>query len=1003
MRLFRSISMALAAAGLSAALLAQGAPTTGSIYGRVTDETGGVLPGVTVTLSGVGAPRSTTTGSQGDFRFINLSPGSYTVKTELSGFSTVERPNVAVALGQNTEVTVPMKLASVQATITVTSESPLLDTRRQAEGSTFNQKQLESIPTGRDPWVVIQQAPGVQIDRLNIGGNQSGQQSSYIGKGADAGQNVFNVDGVTITDMAAVGSSPTYYDFDAFQEMQVTTGGSDPSISTPGVTLNMVTKRGTNTVHGSGRYFATPGELQAHNIPQEAKDQGLTNKTVDRISTAGTGAGIQDYGVEAGGPLWQDHAWLWGSYGRKEIPLVKLGGASDITYLDDYAAKLSLQPVESNSATGFFLRGNKRKFGRSAGRTRPAETSVDQSGPTQIWKVDDSQVFGPNLVANGYYSYISGGFGLIPEGGTAVDAYQDAGLIWHRSYQLYKTERPVHQAGANSSFFFNTGSLGHELKLGFGWRNAGVKSTTAWPGNQTVGYEQVRFPNDPGGFVAQADVTRAGISSYEYTYYNGFLSDTITASALTINVGVRYDRQNGTNRASVSPANETFPNLVPALNFPGFASEFTWKDFQPRLGLTYALGSERKTLLRASYARYADQLGGSVLTWDNPLGAIQGTRFRWNDRNHNHNVDPGELGAVVRQLGGFDPANPNLAVSTNAIDPNLKSPKTDEFSIGFDHALLPELVVGASYTYRHRKDFVWSPYIGVTNADYQDVWGGDSSLPGNGMAGYDYLGRFLGNIGPVYGTALPNSFTGGEFVTNRPGYSTNYNGVEVQLTKRLANKWMAHAAFAYNDWKNKVSNAATGCIDPTNQLYPEGGFFPGNPLGPTCGNGMQVYQESVGSGNFGNVWIGSKWNVNLTGLYQLPLNFNVAANFYGRQGYVNPINVQVDTGNGEGTRFVLVGNPEDHRLKNVYNLDLRVEKVVPIASSASLTLSIDLFNALNSNTILQRESDATPSVADPSQPKQTWCTAANPCTSSAGLIDEIQNPRAIRFGARLSF
>ena len=981
MRFLKYLSIALAAVGLSATLLAQGATQTGSIYGRVTDETGGVLPGVTVTLSGVGAPRSTTTGSQGDFRFINLSPGTYTVKSELSGFSTVERPNVAVTLGTNTEVVIPMKLASVQATITVTSESPLLDTRRQAEGSTFNQKQLESIPTGRDPWVVIQQAPGVQIDRLNIGGNQSGQQSAYIGKGADAGQNVFNVDGVTITDMAAVGSSPTYYDFDAFQEMQVSTGGSDPSISTPGVTLNMVTKRGTNTVHGSGRYFATPAELQANNIPQEAKDQGLTNRTVDRISKAGTGAGIQDYGVEAGGPLWQDHAWLWGSYGRKEIPLVKLGGANDITYLDDYSAKLSLQPIESNSATGFFLRGGKSKFGRSAGRTRPAETSVDQTGPTQIWKIDDSQVFGPNFVANGYYSYISGGFGLIPEGGTSVDAYQDAGLVWHRSYQLYKTERPVHQAGANTSYFFNTGSLGHEFKLGFGWRNAAVKSTTAWPGTGTVGYEQVLFPNDPGGFVATADVTRAGVPSYAYTYYNGFLSDTITANALTINVGVRYDRQNGVNRASNVAANATFPNLVPALNYPGISSEFTWKDFQPRVGITYALGSERKTLLRASYARYADQLGGSVLTWDNPLGAIQGTRFRWKDANHNHNVDPGELGAVVRQLGGFDPTCPGCVSSTNVMDPNLKSPKTDEFMVGFDHALLPELVVGMNYTYRHRKDFVWSPYIGVTSADYA------TSMPG--VEGFDYLGRSLGFTGPIYGlTPLPDAFNGGQFVTNRPNYATDYNGVELQMTKRLSNKWMAHAAISYNDWKNKVKNSATGCIDPTNQVYPQDGFFPGNPLGPTCGNGQQVYQESLGSGSFGQVYIGSKWNFNVTGLYQLPLNFNVAANFYGRQGYVNPLFVNVDTGNGEGNRLVLIGNPADHRLKNVYNLDLRVEKVVPITDKASITFSVDMFNALNSNTVLQRESDATP---------------GSDGTGAAGLIDEIQNPRALRFGARISF
>ncbi len=984
-------------------ILGQGTAQTGSIYGRVTDETGGVLPGVTVTLSGIGAPRSTTTGPQGEFRFINLSPGPYTVKSELSGFSTVERTNVAVTLGNNTELVLPMKLASVSATITVTSESPLLDTRRQTEGTTFNQKQLESIPTGRDPWVVIQQAPGVQIDRLNIGGNQSGQQSNYIGKGVDASQNVYNVDGVNITDMSAIGSSPTYYDFDAFQEMQVTTGGTDPSISTPGVSLNMVTKRGTNDVHGSGRYFATPAELQANNIPQEAKDQGFTNRRVDRISRAGTGAGIQDYGVEAGGPLWQDHAWLWGSYGRKEIPLVKLGGANDVTYLDDYSAKLSLQPVESNSATGFYLRGNKLKFGRSAGPTRPAETSTDQTGPTTIWKMDDSQVFGPSFVASGYYAYIRNGFSLTPEGGAGVNTYQDPGLVWHRSYQVYGTDRPVHQAGGNTSYFFNTGSLGHELKLGFGWRKFGVKSSVVWPGDETVGYEQVRFPTDPGGFTGQADITRAAAISYAYTYYNGFVSDTLTANNLTVNVGLRYDRQNGQNLASSVPANPLFPELVPSLNFSGLPSEFTWKDFQPRIGATYALGAEKRTVLRASYARYADQLGGSILTWDNPLGASvpPGGRYRWNDRNHNHLVDRGELGQFISNRGGFDSTCPTCLSSANVMDPNLKSPKTDEIVVGFDHALLPELVIGGNYTYRHRKDIVWSPYIGVTNSSYNQVWAGDPTLPLNGLGGVDSNGRVLGNVGPVYTGTLPASFNGGQVVTNRPDYSTDYNGVELQLTKRLTNKWMAHAQVSYNDWKNKVKSTATGCIDPTNQLYAAGGLFPGNPLGPTCANSTQVYQESVGSGNFGQVFIGSKWNFNVTGLYQLPLEFNVAANLYGRQGYQNPYFLQVDTGNGEGTRYVLLQG--ENRLKNVYNLDLRLEKVVAIASKASLTISLELFNALNANTILQRQNDATPGPANSSLSASTYCTAANPCTAAAGSIDEIQNARAVRFGARVSF
>ena len=1007
----RKISVGvLVSALLLSATLALGQASTGNIYGRVTDESGGVLPGVSLTASGLGAPQTTFTDPKGEFHFLSLSVGAYKVVAALQGFSTVERSNVVVNLGQNTDLTITLKLSSVTATVTVSGEVPLIDPRKSVTGSNYQLAELKSIPTGRDPWVVIQQVPGVQIDRLNVAGSQSGQQSGYIGMGTDSSQNSFNMDGVTITDMAALGSSPTYYDFDQFQEIQVATGGSDPAIAVPGVTLNMVTKRGSNEPHGSARYFYSPGELQANNAPQEAKDQadlGLygpavnssnLNKKVDRICTVGCqggAAGIQDYGVEAGGSLWKDRAWLWGSYGRKEIPLTKFGGTTDTTYLDDYAGKLNLQPMESNSATIFYFRGDKQKLGRSAGVTRPQETSVDQTGPTTIWKGQDSHVFGPSFVADVSYDYTRSGFSLLPEGGNltpTTNVYLDPTLVYHRSFTGNVFNRPQHQANANTSVFFSTGALGHEIKAGFGWRNAPISSATFWPGNSTLGREQIitRAGVCPTGCAA-ADVFRPGLAAYQYTYYNGFIGDTMTSGNLTVNVGVRYDYQYGQNTASSVGPNPLFPDLVPGKVFDGGPTEFKWKTFQPRAGVNYALGKDRKTLLRASYARYADQLGGSIVSWDNPVGGAgaAGSRYVWNDLNHNHNVDPGELGAFIQDLGGFNHLDPNALGSANIIDPNLSAPLTDEFQLSVDREILPDFSASLTGTYRHRRDIVWSPYNGVTGSSYTDVFA-------TGLPGYDVNGNQVGVTGPIFTGTLPSSFNGGEFVTNRPDYSQDYYGLQLQLTKRLTNRWMMHGSFAYNDWKQKIGNKATACVDPTNQrLFEDPAIGPGFPtpnVGPSCSEG-QLYNESFGSGNFTNVWINSHWSFNVSGLYQLPLDFAVAANLYGRQGYVNPLFVQVDTGNGEGTRGVVLGNPTDHRLKNVYELDLRLEKTVPLFSKADLTLAAELFNALNSNTVLQRESDATPS-----------CDAAgHNCTGAAGTILEIQNARAVRLGARISF
>ena len=403
-------------------------------------------------------------------------------------------------------------------------------------------------------------------------------------------------------------------------------------------------------------------------------------------------------------------------------------------------------------------------------------------------------------------------------------------------------------------------------------------------------------------------------------------------------------------------------------------------------------------MLRASYARYADQLGGSIVPWDNPTGGggLGGVEYVWHDLNGDHNVQPNELGQFIRALGGFNPSNPNALFSANVIDPNLSAPLTDEFQIGVEQQLLPDFAIGVTGTYRNRHNLEWSPYIGVSAADYSGVFA-------SGLPGYDINGNLIGVTGNVYGnTPLPASFTGGEFVTNRPGYNQYYYGLTLQATKRLSNKWMLHGSFAYNDWTQKVSNKATGCVDPTNQrLFEDPNFgpgFPGPNVGPSCSNG-QLYNESTGSGNFGNVWINSHWSFNVSGLYQLPLNFNVAANFYGRQGYLNPAFVQVDSGNGEGTRGVLLGQATDYRLNNVYELDLRIEKVVSLFEKADVTFSVDIFNLLNANTILQRESDATPIAANPNAP----CSSSNPCHGTYGAIDEIQNARALRFGARISF
>jgi hypothetical protein len=951
------------AAALALAPLASGQQLTGNIYGNVVDEQGARLPGVSVTLSGIGAAKTQTTDARGEFRFLSLSPGVYTLEYELQSFTKVTNSDIKVSVGQNTETSATLKLSSVAASITITSSPELLDTRQVTAGAVVDQTELTQIPTARDPWVILGTVPGVQLDRVNVGGSESGQQSTYVAKGADVGQNTWNLDGVTITDMGALGSSPQYYDFDSFQEMQATTGGSDVTAASPGVQLNLVTKRGTNDVHGSARFFLANKDLQWNNVTPEDQAQGVQNGG-NRINE------VQDYGVEIGGPLWRDKIWAWGAAGRNQINLFNAQGHPDDTTLIDYNAKINWQLLDSTSLAGTFSDGNKEKIGRNVSFNRPPPASWDQTGPTQIWRGEISQIFSSSLFANASYSSVSSGFTLTPEGGTDYNSlYINPQGQFIGSYLFVETNRPQKQANANGSYFFNTGSVGNEVKFGFNYRQTNVDSLSSWPGNGNYG--------DLADFSQPvAIMTRDAVLNTSLRYYSGYLSDTLTFGNLTINAGVRYDNQQGHNTAGTTPANPVIPDLLPAITSPDRRPSFTWDNFVPRIGATYALGKEHKTLLRASYSQYADQLGAGAVAFNNP-GALSGLYYYWNDVNGDHVITANELN--LNQLVshyGVDPNNPGSAISPNLIDPGLKAGKTTEVIGGIEQELSDGLVVGVAYTYRKYTGALWPHRTGLTESDYE-VGGTLSGVLFNGVP-FDI---------PYYqlnpGVAVPAGLT----LSNRPDWNTTYNGVDLTFQKRLSDKWLVRGSATWQNWNQH--GGPNSCYDPTSDRGGNNELWPGTTIGiqtgSTCaGNDIAALPAGAASGARNEVFLNSRWMFNVAGLYQLPAGFSVAANFFGREGYPYINYYRFDPGDGLGPRDNIITSLGQYRYGDVYELDLRLEKVITV-KPLEITLSADVFNAANSGTVLQRNArvDLGPGVYN--------------------QIIEMQSPRVVRFGARLSF
>jgi hypothetical protein len=944
---------------LSRQAASQNAPPSGNLYGSVHDEQDRTLPGVTVTLQGPAAPQTASTDSNGDFHFLELAPGTYSAAFERAGFAPVRRDPILISLGKNTVLSLTMGLAAIPEAMTVSGDSPVADSRKTETGSTFGREELQGIPTSRDPWNVLQQVPGVLLDNVNVGGSQSAFEPVFVGKGSHSDQNSWVLDGVAITDMASPGFLPIFFDFDSLEEIHAVTGGSDLSLQTPGVTINLVTKRGTNRLQGSARFFYVSDRWQSGSEPQEAKNEGLQTDRIDFV---------RDYGLELGGPILKDRIWLWGaadqndtSLNRTAIVLANGQTVREKPALRIWTAKLNAQISNENSLTLFYQHGNKTFDARGAAPDRPPETTIDLTAPTSLFKMEDAHVFSAHLLASAYYSYLGNRFSDTPEGGIDKQVRLDAEGVWHNSYAFYSTRRPQHQAGVTASAFLDTGQIGHELKFGFGYKHTVTDSLSSWPGEQIVADE----------FDGLAWLTREENARYEMNYIDTYLGDTMTIGALTVNAGVRFDYQQGRNRPSNVAANPVFPDVLPAVQYPGDAGyPITWRNFEPRLSATYAVGGEKKTLLRASYSRFANQLGPEVLR-TNAFPGIGYLYYGWQDANGDHLVEKGEVDlSDFEGSNRVDPDNPGASASVNRIASNLKAPTTDEIIVGVDRQLAPDFSVSLAYTYRSARNLEVFPLVGTDARSFSLL--GDATGTAIGANGF-----VLDFREPYYGLTLSPPPVGVQ-VSNRPDYRETYSGLEIQVFKRLSHGWMLRGSFAYSDWRRHLGSSAI--VDPNNRV------------GGSDEDGGSVAEPSGGATP--KVFVNSRWQFNVSGLYQFPLGFQVGANFFGRQGFVLPYFVAVRGVAASQPLLLQVGRVDDYRLGNVYELDLRLEKAFRIASSLTITPSIECFNALDRTTVLRRDLN----VGTYDAKRQLFLP--RPLFNT---ITQTQSPRILRAGLRVSF
>src|SRR5262245_1004124 len=304
----------LAALGVCVFLAQDGyAQNTSQVFGRVSDSSGAVLPGVTVTLASPALlePRVAVTSETGTYQFPGLPIGSYQVKFELPGFGTQAREGVQLTAGFSAQVNVEMQIAGLQQEVVVTGVSPIVDIRSTTQGASFKSAELDLLPSSRDVFHVLNQAPGVAVDRQNVGGATNGQQTGMMARGAANGQGRWFVDGV---DQTSLGNGrPFTLDFNAVEEMQIVAGGADVTQQTPGVTVNIITKSGSDTFKGTMWGFLADRSIGSENISDDQRREG---------ANAGPPVmNVRDYGGQLGGPIRRGRAWFFGTYGMQRMNL----------------------------------------------------------------------------------------------------------------------------------------------------------------------------------------------------------------------------------------------------------------------------------------------------------------------------------------------------------------------------------------------------------------------------------------------------------------------------------------------------------------------------------------------------------------------------------------------------------------------------------------------------------------------------------------------------------
>ena len=807
LRLPRLVCVAALTIAMAAPAMAQTTPS--HLIGTVKDAQGAVLPGVSITATAPSLIGSQTVVSEanGTYRFPSLPAGTYTLKFELSGFKALTRSGIVLALGQTLTIDGEMQLATLQESVTVTAESPIVDTSSTAVGNTLDTKKLIQVPSSSDLWGALAQSPGVRMQGFDVGGSHKSQQSGYSAFGIN-GQTRIVTEGVDTTESNS--GAGFYQDYFSQNEIAVSGAGQDVTMNTPGAAVISTIKSGGNTFSG------------LINQTYEGKSYVADNTNSDITKRGGSASPnllFWENHDDLGGPIKKDKLWFFFAFDHfhidKAISGVNPAIATDLGFFNTDTTKETYKPSSKDTLIGYYQWDKKHKPLRGLSSTRPKSSTLAQTSPSWMYNGKWQRVWSNRLFSEvniGEFGYDfpekpSVDFKTNPprtDLNTGVDS--GAGFTQGGTTGPFELERAKPQVYGSATYFLPTKSGGsHDLKFGFEWIND--MSNFA-----SIGTSGPILYLDSNGATSEIRLTDLGdpaklgstwtIPGDDNKRFALYAQDRWTAtSRVTITAGVRVDRQ--APYYTEGKRDPLLTEVFSAVTHPQ-TTLLTRTNAAPRFGVAIDPMGDGKTAIKAFYGRYYFNFADTFSGVD--PGGASSKDFVFNDLNGNRIYDgPGELGALLSSTGG---------VSTT-LDPNIKVPHTDEIDGSIQRQFWGESSVRIAYVRKMNRDQYATYNVSregqftVPTTVTVNIQGIDTGITGaQQFTVNDIPSSLKGVVHNVIAT-MPASVNGG---------AENFDTIELAFNKRFTQGFFLDSSYDYTRSDALVNNS--GSTSPLTQSDP---------------------------------------------------------------------------------------------------------------------------------------------------------------------------------------